>query len=164
MKVLHVVIGLLTIHLVNGQTPNQKDLTEILNVALLDKKLPDELIVKSNPKMAPWTNAPFVVVKSDSTMNLERPDVPPDSTHVWIFDYEDIFMLDIAFGLAPVSIVYEQDRFTLKYKTVKYPTKNTEMTCHLGQIVAEKKDDSWTIIKSRTRKTKCKLDMFGQKK
>ena len=95
MKVFCVTIGLLTIHLANGQSSNQKDLTEILNLALQDNQLPNELIVKSNPKIAPWTNAPFVVVKSDSSMNLQRPEVHPDSTHVWILDYEDIFLLDI---------------------------------------------------------------------
>src|SRR5688500_13746483 len=98
MKILHIIIGLLTINRANGQSPNQKDLVEILNVALRDNKLPDELIMKSNPKIAPWTNAPFVVIKSDSATNVERLEVAPDSTHVWIFDYSDIFMLDISFG------------------------------------------------------------------
>lgn len=154
----------MTINLANGQSLIQEDLIEILNVALWDNKLPDELIVKSNPKIAEWTNAPFVVIKSDSTTNLER-QVTPDSTHVWILDYRDIFMLDIPFGLVPVSIVREQERLTLDYKTVKYPTKDsTKTVCHLGQIIAERKNETWTIIKSQNKKTKCEVDMFGHKK
>ena len=164
MKILSIIITLATIQFAIGQSANQRDLVDILNVALRDNKLPNELINKSNPTIAPWTNAPFIVIKSDTTKNLERLSVPPDSTHTWIFDYEDIFMLDIAYGLVPLKIMREQDRLTLDFKTIKYPAKDKTMPCHSGQLIAEKRNDTWIIIKSKTKEMKCEIDMFGQKK
>lgn len=165
MKILYLIIGLSIANLATGQSADQNDLVAILNAALRDDKLPDELKIKSNPKIAQWTNAPFVVIKSDSSKNIRRLEVPPDSTHVWIFDYSDIFMLDIPFGFIPLSIDRDQERLTLEYKTIKYPTKdNLETTCHLGQIVAERKNGTWTIIKSEHKKMKCDLDFWGLKK
>src|SRR5688572_20372581 len=163
MKVLHIIIGLLTINLANGQSPNQKDLVEILNVALRDNKLPEELINKSNPKIAPWTNAPFIVIKSDITKDLRRLDRWPDDTHVWILDYEDIYMLDIASGLIPLSIIREKNRVTLDFKTIQYPT-NAALACHLGKLIAERKNDTWIILVSKAKETKCEIDKFGHKK
>ena len=45
MKILHIIIGLSTINIASGQSANQKDLVEILNVALRDNKLPDESVI-----------------------------------------------------------------------------------------------------------------------
>jgi hypothetical protein len=165
MKILLSIILLATFHLASGQPENQKDLVEILNIALRDNQFPNELIKATNPDIAPWTNAPFIVVKADKSINLERLSVPPDSTHVWIFDYEDIFVLEISYVLVPLNISRKKDQLTLDYKTIKYPTKDdTNTTCHSGKIMAERKGDSWTVVNSKTKKMKCEVDAFGYKK
>lgn len=163
MKILPIILTLVVIQFAKGQSANQTDLVEILNVALRHNKVPNELINRSNPELAPWTNAPFIVIKSDTTKHLGTLMQPPDSTHVWIFDYEQIFLFDIAYGLVPVKITREQRHLTLDYKTVRYWT-NKDSTCHSGQLIARKENDSWTIIKANTKKVKCEIDMFGQKK
>ena len=163
MKLFHIIVTLLTVQLANAQSANQKDLVDILNLALKHDKLPVELINKSNPDFAPWINAPFIVIKSDTSKHLGTLTVPPDSTHVWIFDYEQIFLLYIGYGLVPLSITRNQSRLTLDYKTVRYWT-NKNNTCHSGRLIAAKKNDKWTVVKSTTKEVKCEIDSFGQNK
>ena len=103
MKIYFIAIVFLTVQFAYGQSANQKDIIEILNLALLQGELPDELINKSNPEFAPWTNAPFIVVKSD-TSNYHA----GDSTHVWIFADEQIFLYDIGYGLVPIRTTRKQ--------------------------------------------------------
>lgn len=165
MKILLTILSLATVYVASGQSSNQKDLVEILNVALRDNKLPNELIKTTNPGNAPWTNAPFIVIKSDKSKSIERLAVPPDSTHVWIFDYTEIFELEIAYALVPLKITRKEDRLTLDFKTVKYPASDdTNTTCHSGRLSADRKDDSWTIVNLKVNKNKCETDMFGLKK
>jgi len=163
MKILPITVAFLTFQFACGQSANQRDLVAILNLALMQGKLPDELINTSNPEIAPWTNAPFIVVKSDTTKHITGVTVAPDRTHVWIFDYEQIFLLDIAYGLVPSKISRKENRVNLDYKTVRYWTNKTN-TCHLGRLTAEKENDTWTITKSNTKEIKCEIDMYGQKK
>lgn len=164
MKILLTILSLTTFSIASGQSDDQKDLVDILNIALTNKELPTELINTTNPKATPWTNAPFIVVKSDKSRNLERLKEPLDSTHVWIFDYEDIFISEIAYGLVPLDIKRKGDKLTLDYKTLKFPSKDTNWTCHSGQLVANRVGDSWTIVKSKTKQIKCEADMYGHKK
>ena len=165
MKILLTILSLTTVYIASGQSANQKDLVEILNVAFRDNKLPSELINKTNPGIAPWTNAPFIVIKADKSKSIERLTVPPDSTHVWIFNYTDIFELEISYALVPLRITRKKDRLTLDFKTVKYPTSDdTNTTCHSGRLSADRKDDSWTILNLKVNKNKCETDMFGLEK
>jgi len=167
MKILPIVILLTTVQFASGQSQNQRDLVEILNVALRTDKLPTELIHKSVPKYAQWTNSPFIIVKSDTTKNLDREFRPTDNSNVWIVDYPEIFELALTCGLVPLNLKRKKNRLTLDYKTVKYPDSskaNTDMACHSGRLTAEKKGDSWTIVNSKTQEIKCEIDFFGHKK
>jgi hypothetical protein len=164
MKILLIIISLATVHTASGQGDNQKDLVDILNVALRDNKLPNELINPANPQMVTWTNAPFIIVKSDKEKNISRLLNPTESDHVWIIDYAEIFELSIPYGLVPIKIKRKKNRLTLDYKVVKYPSKYPNFTCHSSRLTAERNEGLWIIINSTTKETKCEIDMYGHKK
>jgi hypothetical protein len=165
MKILVTFISLAIVHLSYGQSANEKDLVAILNVALLDNQLPGELIIKANPKIASWTNDPFIVIKSDKNKNLERLQGRPENSHVWIMDYTEIFELNIPCGLIPISIVRKKDQLIFDYKTVKYPQMDsTSTSCHSGKLIAQRKDNTWTVVSSKMKNRKCEIDFFGRNK
>ena len=163
MKILLTIIALATVYTTSGQSNNQKDLVDILNLALQDNKLPTELINSTNPKMVSWTNAPFIIIKGDKEKNLNRLPKPLDNNHVWIIDYEEIFELAVPCGLVPLKITRKKNRLTLDYKTIIYPPKDRVNTCHAGHLTAERKGDTWTIINSKVKEIKCALDWYGSK-
>ena len=167
MKILPFIILLTTVQIASGQSENQKDLVEILEIALLTDKLPSELIQKPIKKFTPGTNVPFIVVKSDSTKDLESKFFPADTSHVWVVDYTTIFEFELTCGLVPVNLTRKRNRLTLEYKTVEYPYSskdNTKRICHSGKLTADKKGDSWTIVNSKLKEIKCEIDFFGHKK
>lgn len=164
MKILLTIIALATVCTASGQEDNQKDLVDILNIALRDSILPTELIVTKNSKSTPWTNAPFIVVRADKEKKLNRLLNPPANNHVWISDYEEIFELAIPFGLIPLKITRKKNRLTLDYKTVKYPSKDGANTCHTGRLIADREGDMWIIVDSKVKETKCETDTYGLKK
>ena len=169
MKILPIIFLLTTVQIASGQSENQKDLTEILEIALRLDKLPIELLQKPIKKFTPGTNAHFIIVKSDTTKNIESKFYPADTSHVWVVDYTSIFEFELTCGLVPLNLTRRKNRLTIDYKTVKYPyspknNTNTDTTCHSGRLTAEKKGDSWTIVSSKTKEIKCETDFFGHKK
>ena len=169
MKILPILILLTTVQITRGQSDNQRDLVNILELALRTDKLPNELIQKPIVEFAPWTKVPFIIVKSDLTKNLDSNFHPADSSHVWIVDYTHIFESELTCGLVPIDLTRRKNRLTIDYKTVKYPyssenNTNTDTTCHSGRLTAKKKGDSWTIVSSKINEIKCETDFFGHKK
>jgi len=164
MKILLTILALATVYIASGQSDNQKDLADILNVALRDNRLPTEVINTTNPAMVSWTNAPFIIVKADKEKDLNRLPNPPHNNHVWITDYEEIFEFSIPYGLVPLKIKRKKNRLTLDYKTVRYPSKDKLSTCHTGRLIADRKGDSWTIVDSKVKATKCETNTYGLKK
>jgi hypothetical protein len=166
MKILPILILLTTVQIVRGQSENQKDLVEILEIALQLDKLPPELIQKPIEKFSSGTNSPFIIVKSDKSKSLDK-IYPADSSHVWVADYTQIFEFELTCGLVPLNLTRKKNILTLDYKTVKYPyssKNNTITTCHSGRLTAKKEGDSWTIVRSKIKEINCEVDMFGQKK
>ncbi len=167
MKILLLLITLTTSQIARGQSVNQRDLVDILEIAFRTEKLPSELIQKPIKKFTPGTNSPFIIVKSDSTKNLESKFYPADTSHVWVVSYTQIFEFELTCGLVPLNLTRKKNRLTLEYKTVEYPYSskdNTRTTCHSGRLTADKKGDSWTITNSKLKEIKCEIDFFGHKK
>lgn len=164
MKILLTILSLTTVYIANGQSANQRDLIEILNIALRDNKLPTELINSNNLEFAPWTSPPFIVIKADKSKGLERPLEPADNNHVWIFDYTEIFELDIHYGLVVLDITRKKDRLSLDFKTVRYPSTDINSFCHSGRLIAQRANDTWTIMNLKVKEIECKTDMLGLQK
>jgi hypothetical protein len=166
MKILLTILSLTTVYVASGQSANQKDLVEILEIALRIDRLPSELIQKPIENFAPWTKDPFIIVKSDSIKHLDSNFHPSDSSSVWIVDYTHIFESELTCGLVPLDLKRKKNRLTLDYKTVKYPSSknNTNTICHSGRLTAEQSGDSWTIVSSKFKEIKCEIDFFGHKK
>jgi hypothetical protein len=166
MKTFVTILLLATAASLFGQSVGQKELLEITNLALNQNKLPTELVNHESSRLAPWLITPYVVVKSDSAKGILRQYLAPtDNLNVWILDYEDIFLVEIPYGMVPLSLKRRGERVTIRYKTVKYPKKGgPSMTCHTGKLVADKKEGSWILVSSTTDDTKCEIDPYGRKK
>lgn len=164
MRILLTLLVLTIVCVSKGQSVNQKDLIEIFNVALRKNKLPDELIHATNPKGAPWTNAPFIVIKADKSKGRERILEPTDTNHVWVLDYAEIFMLGIHHGLVVLGTTEMKGRLTIDFKTVRYPSNQESIYCHAGRLFAQRTKETWTVSKLKMKRYKCKMDMFGLQK
>jgi hypothetical protein len=158
MTIFTIVAVLLVVQAGKGQSANQKNLIEVLEVALLDSQLPSELVNWKNPDYTPWTNAPFIVVKADTAKNLRRLIAPSENNHVWIFESEEIHLYDIHYGLVPTKIKKNGRRLAVDYKTVRY-WNNATNPCHIGRLIAKKEDSDWIIVKSNIKETACEIVM-----
>lgn len=141
------------------------DLIQIFDTALKDNKLPKESILLTSSLIKPRTDPPYLILKEDLKFNLKSPHNLPESSHVWIFDYPEIFELNIISCLVITNITKGAEKMTISYKTVKFPNRSdTSIFCHTGKIVAIKNQDSWTIKNSTFNRSKCEIDSYGLKK
>lgn len=164
MKYLLTLVLLAFIQFTNAQSQDTADLTGILNIALQENRLPKEMIIATDITKGYLSNAPYIIIKADSSKNLSRIENPPANSHVWVLDYEDIFMHQIPFAVILTRILRKQNQFTLEFKTVAYPDHNPNMTCFKGRIMAEKINGRWSILKVETSVIGCEVDFFGQPK
>jgi len=147
-----------------GQTLDQKDVVEVVKLALKQNKLPNELVPKLDTLFSRSLPDSFVVIKSDEKLGIKRRyDDKPDKVMVWAG--EDIFLYNIPYWLTLLEASRKKDKAVIRYETTTYGKRQgVATTCYIGEIQGKFDGEKWILRKSKFTQADCNFSHWSAEK